>query len=132
MYVKTFSFFKILFAGIFFMISANTFSQKIGIFDGQTDIGKVLHKGTVNYNSSSQDYLISGSGANIWFTNDEFHFVWKKMKGDFIVHARGKFLGKGVEEHRKFGDIMRGAYSFSSKTKSCSQPCGAGIGVGAA
>jgi len=59
MYLKTFLFFKILFAACFLVISANTFSQKIGIFDGQTDVGKVLHKGSANYSSSSQYYLIS-------------------------------------------------------------------------
>src|SRR6185312_4681619 len=105
---------KLFIVSSFMILSINSFAQKIGIFDGQSDVGKVLHKGNANYNSSSQDYLISGSGANIWFTNDKFHFVWKKMKGDFIVHARGKFLGKGVEEHRKFGWMIRQSLDSSA------------------
>ena len=97
------------------MLSIKTFSQKTGVFDGQTDVGKVLHPGSGTYNSSSDEYIISGSGANIWFTSDEFHFVWKKMKGDFIVHARGNFSGKATEEHRKFGWMIRQNLDTSSK-----------------
>ena len=82
-------------------------SQKIGVFDGQNDVGKILHRGNGNYNSSSGEYLVSGSGTNIWFTHDDFHYVWKKMKGDFILQARGKLIGKGVEQHRKFGWMVR-------------------------
>ncbi len=96
------------------ILTSNTFSQKIGVFEGQTDVGKVLHKGNAVYNSASEEYSVSGSGSNIWFTNDEFHFVWKKMKGDFILRARGKFLGKGVEEHRKYGWMVRQNLDTSS------------------
>ena len=67
------------------ILSVNSFSQKVGIFDGQSDVGKVLHAGKAVYNSTTGDYSVSGSGANIWFNNDQFHFVWKKMKGDFIL-----------------------------------------------
>ena len=105
---------KFYFAAFSLIISANTFSQKVGIFDGQTDVGKVLHKGEAAYHPDSQDYSLSGSGSNIWFTNDEFHFVWKKMKGNFILRARGKFLGNGVEAHRKYGWMIRQSLDTSS------------------
>jgi TolB protein len=114
MLFKTFRFFKFYFAVLFLIISLNGYSQKVGVFERQTDVGKVLHAGNATYNSSSQTYLISGSGSNIWFTNDEFHFVWKRMKGDFILRARGKFLGKGVEEHRKFSLMIRQNLDTSS------------------
>ena len=50
---------------------------------------------------------MTGSGINMWTTNDQFHFLWKKMTGDFIVRARVEFVGKGVEEHRKVGWMAR-------------------------
>jgi TolB protein len=114
MFSETFSSLKTLFVSCFLMISINTFSQKVGIFEGQSDIGKVLNHGSGTYNSSSDEYFISGSGANIWFTNDEFHFVWKKLRGNFILQARGKFVGKGVEEHRKFGVMIRQSLDSSA------------------
>jgi TolB protein len=69
----------------------------VGIFDGQDDIGKVKKAGTGTYDNFPQEYQISGSGTNIWATHDEFHFVWKKMKGDFILRTDAAFIGKGVE-----------------------------------
>ena len=43
----------------------------------------------------------------MWFTNDQCHFVWKKLKGDFILRTRVEFIGKGVVEHRKIGWMVR-------------------------
>ena len=39
----------------------------------------------------------------MWAQRDEFHFVWKRMTGDFILQARVELLGKGVDPHRKAG-----------------------------
>jgi len=101
------SFLKLSVLVSFMIFSISAFAQSVGIFDGQSDVGKVLHGGSATYNASSDEYVLSGSGSNIWFTNDEFHFVWKKMKGDFILHGRGKFLGNEGNEHRKFGVMIR-------------------------
>ena len=87
----------------------------IGIFDGQDDIGMVKHPGTGNYDSKSQQYVLSGSGTNIWATHDEFHFIWKRMKGDFILRTNAAFIGKGVEEHRKIGWMVRSTLDSNSK-----------------
>ena len=97
---------------IFLLVAASfsfnhSFAQKIGVFDGQSDIGTIIHKGTAVYNDGLTTYELSGSGSNIWFSHDGFHFLWKKMKGNFILQARGRLIGKGVEEHRKFGWMIR-------------------------
>lgn len=98
---------KLVFFTLSIMIVHHSFSQKIGVFDNQTDVGKILHAGSGTYNASTGGYELTGSGTNIWFTHDDFHFIWKKIKGDFIIQARGKLLGKGVEAHRKFGLMAR-------------------------
>jgi Tol biopolymer transport system component len=54
-------------------------------------------------------YQLSGSGANVWAARDAFHYAWRKMKGDFILTARGHLEGKGVDPHRKFGWMIRTA-----------------------
>lgn len=90
-----------------FAIPAYAQKQVAGIFDGSTDVGHVKHNGGVMYNASNQQYEISGSGANIWANTDEFHFVWKKIKGDFILRTNAAFVGKGTELHRKFGWMVR-------------------------
>src|SRR5258708_23668012 len=83
------------------------FAQKVGDFGGHDDVGAILHKGSAEYNSSTEQYRLTGSGGNIWFTHDEFQFAWKKMKGDFILQARGCLVGPGTELQRKFGWMIR-------------------------
>jgi len=99
------------------LVSSAAFAQtnSTGIFDSQNDIGKVKHKGSGSYDSKSQEYRLSGSGSNIWANHDEFHFIWKRMKGDFILRTNASFIGKGVEEHRKIGWMVRSLLDSNSK-----------------
>lgn len=92
------------------------FSQdsSLGMFEGHNDIGELEHKGTVQYDTETQNYTLSGSGANMWFGEDEFHFVWKKMKGNFILRAHIRFDGEGVDLHRKAGWIVRNTMEKNS------------------
>lgn len=79
----------------------------IDIFDYTTDVGEVKFKGNTVYNPDNQTYRMSGSGENIWNKKDEFHYTYNKMNGDFILRARGRLLGEGVDPHRKFGWMIR-------------------------
>lgn len=93
---------------------ANAYAQ-VGIFDNQSDIGPVKHPGTALFDATTQRYTLTGSGANVWGTHDEFHFVWKKMTGDFILRANVAFIGKGAEAHRKIGWMVRSSLDTNSK-----------------
>jgi TolB protein len=90
-------------------LGVRAFSQdnSLGQFDSHGDIGTPAISGSASYDPASQTYTMTGSGINMWSTNDQFHFLWKKMTGDFIVRARVEFVGKGVEEHRKVGWMAR-------------------------
>src|ERR1700692_601944 len=79
----------------------------VGIFEGHSDVGTVLHPGSVDYDASAKSYTISGSGENMWFATDAFQFAWKKVSGDVTLTADISFLGKGVNEHRKAVLMMR-------------------------
>src|SRR5687767_11611051 len=91
------------------MISPSSFSQQkpVGLFDGHGDIGKNVKPGSAAYDPKTGQYEVSGAGYNLWFDHDEFHFLWKKMKGDFILYTRGSLVGKGVDPHRKIGWMVR-------------------------
>jgi len=82
-------------------------STKLGIFSRQGDIGSVAHPGSVNFDPATGEYLIAGGGENMWFTNDAFHFVWKKMSDDFTLTADVKFIGTGGNPHRKACLLIR-------------------------
>ena len=85
----------------------------LGIFDAQAEVGNAK-KGMSKYNAQTQEYTITGSGTNIWATHDEFQFLYKKMSGDFILTTNAAFIGKGVEEHRKWGWMVRQSLDTSS------------------
>ena len=78
-------------------------ARPLGAFTDQTDVGILHHAGGCTYDPDQQIYTITGAGANIWGTHDDFHYVWRRMTGNFIVTAQVNFVGKGVELHRKLG-----------------------------
>ena len=73
----------------------------VGIFEGNGDVGRVLHAGAVEYDAAKQTYTIAGSGENIWSDRDAFQFAWKKMSGDVTLTADVSFLERGGEEYKK-------------------------------
>ena len=77
----------------------------VGIFTTHSGVGRA--GGSASYDPQQQTYLIAGSGQNMWDTRDDFHFVWKRLSGNFILSTRARFIGKGVEEHRKIGWTIR-------------------------
>jgi TolB protein len=83
-------------------------------FEDQTDIGSIHHPGSCQYDAGQQLYTIAGTGANIWADHDDFHFVWKRMAGDFIVTTRATFLGAGANSHRKLGWMARSSLASNS------------------
>jgi TolB protein len=79
----------------------------IGVFDSQTDVGSPRRGGSASYEPRVQAYQIAGSGQNMWGDHDDFHFVWKRMTGNFILSTRARFIGAGVDPHRKIGWTIR-------------------------
>lgn len=106
--------FVVLFATICIPSIFSYQPQSVGIFERQNDIGKVNKPGSATYDSGKQEYTIQGSGENMWFGQDEFHFVWKRTKGNFILTARVQFIGEGAEEHRKIGLMVRSSLDSDS------------------
>lgn len=81
--------------------------ESLNQFKHHQDIGAVKQPGSVDYDAATQTYTISGSGANMWYGEDELHYLWRKIEGDFIVRAKMEFIGKGTDPHRKIGWNVR-------------------------
>ncbi len=76
--------------------------RALGDFEGQSDVGNVLHPGSAEYDRDSKVYTLSGSGDNMWFATDKFHFVWKKISADDVtLTAEVAVLGEAGNNHRK-------------------------------
>ncbi|HET9178558.1 MAG TPA: hypothetical protein VFQ24_09405 [Terriglobia bacterium] len=80
---------------------SDNLASQFGLFEDHQDVGTVLHSGSVKYDASAQSYTISGSGNNMWLSEDDFQFVWKKASGDVTLTADMAFEGTGGSEHRK-------------------------------
>jgi TolB protein len=87
--------------------------NSIGVFGGESDIGSA-HSGSASFEPQRQTYAIAGGGQNMWGDHDDFHFVWKRMTGNFILSARARFLERGVEAHRKLGWTIRPSLDTNS------------------
>jgi TolB protein len=86
---------------------AQAATEPLGIFEGHTDVGNVLHEGSVDYDASKQTYTISGSGENMWLAADAFQFAWRKISGDVTLTADISFLTTTGNEHKKAVLMLR-------------------------
>jgi TolB protein len=90
------------------LVAAAAFAQtgKLGSFTNSDDVGAPPIKGMVQFDASSGQYKITGSGADIWGKADQFHYVWVEMSGNFAVTTTAKFLTEGIG-HRKAVIMLR-------------------------
>jgi hypothetical protein len=66
---------------------SRNFVAPSGIFEGQSDIGSALVPGSASFDAAAGRYTISSAGYNVWYTRDEFRYLWKKMSGDVSLAA---------------------------------------------
>jgi regulation of enolase protein 1 (concanavalin A-like superfamily) len=77
-----------------------------GAFTNSDDVGAPALKGSVEFDSATGQYKITGSGADIWGKSDQFHYLWREMTGNFTLTATAKFLTEG-NGHRKAVLMLR-------------------------
>ena len=70
---------------------SRNFEMPIGIFEGQSDIGAALVPGSASFDAATGQYTINSAGYNVWYTRDEFRFLWKRMSGDVSLAADVNF-----------------------------------------
>lgn len=61
----------------------------------------MLHSGTTKFDEANRTYTVRASGNNMWATEDDFQFAWKKMSGDAAISADISVLGQGGNPHKK-------------------------------
>jgi hypothetical protein len=66
---------------------SRNFDTPIGVFEGQSDIGAALVPGSASFDPATGQYTIHSAGYNVWYTRDEFRFLWKRMSGDVSLAA---------------------------------------------
>jgi len=91
------------------------FSDRVGIFDAQADIGGPLVPGSATYDATNGIYTISSAGYNIWYNRDEFRFLWKKMSGDLSIAATVAWPSMDDFHDRKVVLILRESLDDDSR-----------------
>jgi hypothetical protein len=92
-----------------------TFDTPIGIFQGQSDVGSALVPGGASYDAQNNAYKIRSAGYNIWYTRDEFRYLWKKMSGDVSLAADVTFANPKGYDDRKAVLVIRQSLDDDSK-----------------
>ncbi len=67
--------------------ASTNFDMPIGVFAGQSDIGSAVVPGSASFDATTGKYTINSAGYNVWYTRDEFRYLWKKMSGDVSLAA---------------------------------------------
>ncbi len=95
-------------------IVTNNTKPSLGVFASHDDVGEPAIQGEASYDPITQSYTVAGAGKNMWFDKDEFHFVSRKINGDFILRTRAHFIGEGSDPHRKLGWMIRSTLETDS------------------
>ena len=79
----------------------------IGQFEGQADVGSAVVPGSASYDAAAKRYAIRSAGYNIWYTRDEFRYLWRRMSGDVSLAADIAFPNPDGYGDRKVVLIVR-------------------------
>lgn len=95
--------------------ASRNFNIPAGLFQGQSDIGAALIPGSATYDRSANRYTINSAGYNVWYSRDEFRFLWKKMSGDISLAADTSFPNPQGYSDRKAMLVIRQSLDDDSK-----------------
>jgi hypothetical protein len=95
--------------------ASRNIDQPIGLFQGQSDIGGALVPGSGSYDPGTGQYTVQSAGYNIWYSRDEFRFLWKKLSGDVSLAADAAFPNPTGFSDRKVVLIIRQNLEDDSK-----------------
>lgn len=92
-----------------------TVAVPIGIFEAQSDIGSAVVPGSATFDAATGKYTITSAGYNIWYTRDEFRYLWKKMSGDVSLAADAAFPNPKGYDDRKVVLVIRQSLDDDAK-----------------
>jgi hypothetical protein len=72
--------------------------KPIGVFQKQADVGGAIVQGSASFANGT--YTIHSAGYNVWYTRDEFRFLFNKMSGDISLAADIAYPAGGFSDHK--------------------------------
>jgi hypothetical protein len=95
--------------------ASTNFNTPIGIFTGQSDVGSAVVPGSASFDAAAGKYTIHSAGYNVWYTRDEFRYLWKKMSGDVSLAADISYPDPGGYGDRKAVLVIRQSLDDDAK-----------------
>ncbi|MCS7043099.1 MAG: hypothetical protein NZR01_09930 [Bryobacteraceae bacterium] len=77
------------------------------LFPHSGDVGRTGAAGRAAYDAALRAWRITGSGDNIWGTEDAFHFAWRQAAGDLVMTTDVEWATPGGHAHKKAGLMLR-------------------------
>jgi hypothetical protein len=74
---------------------------------GPSDIGSAVVPGSASFDAATGQYTINSAGYNVWYTRDEFRYLWKKVSGDVSLAADISFPDPNGYGDRKAVLVIR-------------------------
>lgn len=81
--------------------SADAQNSSLGAFEGQSNVGSA--DGSATYDEVAQEYVVRETGGD----RDGAHFVWRQMRGNFVLRARAQFRNSASQTDRSLGWMVR-------------------------
>lgn len=94
---------------------SRNFDTPVGIFEGQSDVGAAVTPGGASFDAATGKYTVNSAGYNIWYSRDEFRYLWKKMSGDISLAADVSFPNAKGYEDRKAVLVIRQTLADDAK-----------------
>src|SRR5271169_1036587 len=79
----------------------------LGMFEKDSSVTPGQFTGHADFNASTDEYTVMGSGGEIGGKVDGFHYVWTRMKGDITVNADAWFVGTGSTDRSQAALMIR-------------------------
>ncbi len=105
------------------------------------DVGSPGLPGSAAVNTNSGAWVVSGSGADIWNTSDQFHFAGADLTGDGMLVARvlqlentgpypkvGVMLRDALNPNASYAFVFAGSNTVSFESRSTSGVSSTGVG----
>jgi Tol biopolymer transport system component len=87
-------------------------------FENHIDVGAVQQPGTCIYDPEQQVFMVTGSDTPAGEDFNAFHYVFRRMSGDFILTARANWAGAEPGEQALMGWMARTSLEPDSKAVS--------------
>jgi hypothetical protein len=86
-------------------------------------------EGSASLDEATGTYTITGSGADIWGSSDQFHYMYRKLSGDGEIVAHVVDNGTGTNAWAKGGVMIRETLDANSKHMLMALTGGEGGGI---